>query len=248
MRAERASGSEGPAGATPSGELIVSEALADPSLAKRVPAQAGRTTTSDAPFAEAKEHLAGFFLIECESIERALEIAARVPEAAYGRGAAGPGPQGDGDLNTTTDVEDLLRELATRSRTPGSAPRQTSSSSRRECFSPPGRAGRARAEGGGCDESKGEQGSSGHAKSSGGRRGDDHRTLPLVRSRSSEVERLSRVGGITAGDPPVARCRPLHTRRRGSWCPRPHRFVCRQRHHRRRGLLPTRSMAAVLAH
>lgn len=31
-----------------------------------------------------KEHLAGIFLIECDSIERAIEIAARVPEAALG--------------------------------------------------------------------------------------------------------------------------------------------------------------------
>ncbi len=67
-----------------SGEMIVSEALADPSLAKRVSVSEGRTMTTDGPFAEVKEHLAGFFLIECESIERAIEHAARVPEAAFG--------------------------------------------------------------------------------------------------------------------------------------------------------------------
>jgi len=67
-----------------SGEMIVSEALADPSLAKRVGVREGHVMTSDGPFAEAKEHLAGFFLVECESIERAVEIAARVPEAALG--------------------------------------------------------------------------------------------------------------------------------------------------------------------
>ena len=67
-----------------SGEMIVSEALADPSLGKRVPAREGRTMTTDGPFAEVKEQLAGFFLIECESIERAVEHAARVPEAAFG--------------------------------------------------------------------------------------------------------------------------------------------------------------------
>jgi hypothetical protein len=67
-----------------SGELIVSEALADPSLAKRVTARDGQAMTTDGPFAEVKEHLAGFFLLECESIERAIEHAARVPEAAYG--------------------------------------------------------------------------------------------------------------------------------------------------------------------
>lgn len=67
-----------------SGELIVTEALADPSLSKRISVREGRTMTSDGPFAEVKELLAGFFLIECDSIERAIEIAARVPEAELG--------------------------------------------------------------------------------------------------------------------------------------------------------------------
>ena len=61
------------------GELIVTEALADPSHARRpVP------VTGDGPFAEAKEHLAGFFLVDCSGMGRALEIAARIPEASYG--------------------------------------------------------------------------------------------------------------------------------------------------------------------
>jgi hypothetical protein len=68
-----------------SGELIVSEGLADPSLAKQVSVRDGRTLTSDGPFAESKEHLAGFYLIECDSIERAVAHAARVPDAAWGQ-------------------------------------------------------------------------------------------------------------------------------------------------------------------
>jgi hypothetical protein len=67
-----------------SGELIVTEALADPSLTKRVSVRGGRTLTSDGPFAEAKELLAGFFLLDCQSAERVVEIAARVPEAELG--------------------------------------------------------------------------------------------------------------------------------------------------------------------
>ena len=67
-----------------SGELIVSEGLADPSLAKRVSVRDGRTMTSDGPFAEVKEHLAGFYLIEVDTMERAVELAARVPDAAWG--------------------------------------------------------------------------------------------------------------------------------------------------------------------
>ena len=67
-----------------SGELIVTEALADASQTKRVIVSEGRTVTTDGPFAEAKEQLAGFFLLECESIDRAVEVAARMPEAEYG--------------------------------------------------------------------------------------------------------------------------------------------------------------------
>ena len=67
-----------------SGELIVTEALADSSMAKRVSVQEGRVMTSDGPFAEAKEHLAGFYLVQCDSIERAAEIAGRIPEAELG--------------------------------------------------------------------------------------------------------------------------------------------------------------------
>lgn len=66
-----------------SGELIVSEGLADPATAKYVSVREGRTVASDGPFAEVKEHLAGFYLIECESIERAIGLAAKAPDAAY---------------------------------------------------------------------------------------------------------------------------------------------------------------------
>ncbi len=62
-------------------ELIVTEALADAPLVKRVTVSDGQTMTSDGPFAEVKEQLAGFYLVECESMERAVAIAARVPEA-----------------------------------------------------------------------------------------------------------------------------------------------------------------------
>ena len=67
-----------------SGEMIISEALADPALAKRIRVAEGQVMTTDGPFAEAKEHLAGFFLVDCESMDRAVEIAGRVPEAMFG--------------------------------------------------------------------------------------------------------------------------------------------------------------------
>jgi hypothetical protein len=67
-----------------SGELVVSQALADPSTTKRVRLDEGRTLTTDGPFAEAKEHLAGFYVLNVAGEERAVEIAAMVPEAALG--------------------------------------------------------------------------------------------------------------------------------------------------------------------
>ncbi len=66
-----------------SGEMVVSEALADPSQVRTVSVRDGQTST-DGPFAEAKEHLAGFYLVECDDMDRAVQIAARIPEAGAG--------------------------------------------------------------------------------------------------------------------------------------------------------------------
>jgi hypothetical protein len=66
---------------TASGELVFGAPLADPSQAKRIAPGEGGPLVTDGPFAETKEQLAGFVLLECESLERAHEIAARVPEA-----------------------------------------------------------------------------------------------------------------------------------------------------------------------
>ena len=63
------------------GELVVTEALADPSHGRR---PAPGLVAGDGPYAEAKEHLAGFFLVDCAGMERALEIAARIPESSFG--------------------------------------------------------------------------------------------------------------------------------------------------------------------
>lgn len=64
-----------------SGEWIGGEALADPAQAKTVKVRDGSPAITDGPFAEAKEHLAGYCLLECKTEERALEIAARWPDA-----------------------------------------------------------------------------------------------------------------------------------------------------------------------
>jgi hypothetical protein len=59
------------------GELIGGEALGDPTAARLYRWQDDAPLASDGPYSEAKEHLAGFFLIEVESQARAEEVAAR---------------------------------------------------------------------------------------------------------------------------------------------------------------------------
>jgi hypothetical protein len=68
---------------TQSGELIGTEPLADPSNTKTVRVQEGVPVVTDGPLAEAKEHFGGYLIVECESVDRAVEIAARWPNARF---------------------------------------------------------------------------------------------------------------------------------------------------------------------
>lgn len=68
---------------TDSGELIATEALADPSATRTVRVQGGVPVVTDGPLAEAKEHFGGYLIVECESPERAVEIASRWPSARF---------------------------------------------------------------------------------------------------------------------------------------------------------------------
>jgi hypothetical protein len=65
-----------------SGELITTQALVDPSQAAVVTVRDGQVLVTDGPFLEAKEYLGGFYLIDCESKERATELAAQIPDCA----------------------------------------------------------------------------------------------------------------------------------------------------------------------
>ena len=58
------------------GELLGGEALGAPSASRLVSWEAGRAVLTDGPYAEGKEHLAGFFLIDVENAERAEQIVA----------------------------------------------------------------------------------------------------------------------------------------------------------------------------
>jgi hypothetical protein len=65
------------------GVLVASEGLGDPALATQVSVRDGRTITSDGPYAEVKEHLAGFYLIDVADLDEAVTWAAKVPDAGY---------------------------------------------------------------------------------------------------------------------------------------------------------------------
>lgn len=65
------------------GLLRITEALRSDADAVRVRVRDGRVATLDGPFAEAKEIVGGFFLLDCETREQAVAIAAQCPAAAF---------------------------------------------------------------------------------------------------------------------------------------------------------------------
>jgi hypothetical protein len=71
-----------------SGELVMAEGLAGPEQAKSVKARkgGGAPVVTDGPFPESKEMLAGFWIVDVEGPQRAIDIAARASSA--------PGPRG----------------------------------------------------------------------------------------------------------------------------------------------------------
>lgn len=66
---------------TEAGELVGGEALADPSATRTVRVREGAPAVTDGPFIEAKEQFAGYVMVDVESEERAIDIAARWPDA-----------------------------------------------------------------------------------------------------------------------------------------------------------------------
>jgi hypothetical protein len=65
---------------TESGELVLTEGLSDPSVTKTVRKTAAGPVASDGPYAEVKEVLASFAIIDCASHDRAMAIAARIAD------------------------------------------------------------------------------------------------------------------------------------------------------------------------
>ena len=65
------------------GLLRAAESLRADSEGVRVSVRAGRRSQIDGPFAEAKEMVGGFFLLDCKTKEQAIEIAAQCPAAGW---------------------------------------------------------------------------------------------------------------------------------------------------------------------
>jgi len=67
-----------------SGYCIASEALQPVQTATTVRVRNGRTEITDGPFAETREQLAGFYLVEAADLDEAIRLAARIPPARVG--------------------------------------------------------------------------------------------------------------------------------------------------------------------
>jgi hypothetical protein len=66
------------------GHYVAAESLQPVSTAATVRVRNGRVTVTDGPFAEAKEVIAGFYLIEARDLEEATALAAKIPPARVG--------------------------------------------------------------------------------------------------------------------------------------------------------------------
>lgn len=60
------------------------EALQPVATATTVRVRDGKTLTTDGPFAETKEQLGGYFVLDCKNLDEAIEMAAQIPGSRYG--------------------------------------------------------------------------------------------------------------------------------------------------------------------
>ena len=71
-------------GITKSGHYIGGNALKPTATASTVRVRQGKISTTDGPFAETKEQLGGYYLIEAKDLNDAIQVAARIPSARIG--------------------------------------------------------------------------------------------------------------------------------------------------------------------
>jgi len=69
---------------TKSGNLVAGDALQPTDTATSIRVRNNETIITDGPFAETKEQLGGYYLLECDSLDEAIEKAAKIPSAAFG--------------------------------------------------------------------------------------------------------------------------------------------------------------------
>jgi len=67
-----------------SGAFLAGEALQPTSTATTVKIRNGKVTTTDGPFAETKEQLGGYYLVNCKDLDEAIRWAGKIPGAAFG--------------------------------------------------------------------------------------------------------------------------------------------------------------------
>ena len=68
-----------------SGEMVAGDPLHGVETALTVSVSAGKVTTTDGPFAETKETIGGYYIVDVPSVDRALELAAMIPDARTGK-------------------------------------------------------------------------------------------------------------------------------------------------------------------
>jgi len=67
-----------------SGELVAGDPLKGIETATSVRVRDAKRLTTDGPFAETKEHLGGYYVVDVKDLDRALELAAQIPDAKTG--------------------------------------------------------------------------------------------------------------------------------------------------------------------
>ena len=67
------------------GKMVHADALQGIETATSVSVRGGKTEVMDGPFAETKEHLGGYYLLECADLDEAVKYAAQIPTAGHGR-------------------------------------------------------------------------------------------------------------------------------------------------------------------
>lgn len=66
------------------GQLVAGDALQPTDTATTIRVRNNKTLITDGPFAETKEQLGGYYLLECASLDEAIEQAAKIPGAVFG--------------------------------------------------------------------------------------------------------------------------------------------------------------------